>query len=99
MSLLTFRPVVSCDRALIPVPPARQLASLPLRRRMRFDGVGFHPDEPWLAICRLVIGRDDTPDPLVTAIALPPERLRIMANAMLAIADELDLKPAKASAK
>ena len=100
MSLLAYRTVVSCDRALLPVPGGGT-ASMLLLHDIRFRGVAFHPDEPWLAICQFTgIDNTDSAEPSkIMAVAMSPDRLRNIAAKMIAIADELQIKPCAVGAK
>lgn len=95
-TLLRYRPIVTCGLALLPTP-AGTIDYYPLHRGLNFRPLAFHPDEPWRAICQIIPG---TTDPVgnaapVFAASITAERLRLIANQMLEVADHLDIKPAK----
>jgi hypothetical protein len=95
---LSFRPVVSCGQ--VHLPTGTGLQPFPLHRGASFQGLAFHPEKPWLAICKINIGgTESSPVETAHAVALNAAALRRMAAQMIEAADMLDIKPAKASAK
>jgi hypothetical protein len=94
-SLLRFRPVVTCGVALLPTTGS-ELQPFPLHRGLGFRPLAFHPDEPWRAICQIFPGSPARGDAAPTfAAAVTAERLCLIANQMLEVADHLDIKPPK----
>lgn len=94
MTRLAYRPVVCGDNAVLPGPNGP--ASTPLHYDVHFKGRAFHPDRPSLAICQLSASTRPTQGELIgLAVVVPAYRLRAIAAEMIAIADELELKPSK----
>lgn len=100
MTRLAYRPVVCGDCAVLPPPGGGVPVSMPLHYGPLIRGRAFHPDRPSLAICQLsAFTRPSMGEIAVLALVVSAERLRLMAAEMLAIADELDVKPSKAAAR
>ncbi|MEY2882401.1 MAG: hypothetical protein RL490_125 [Pseudomonadota bacterium] len=94
-TLLRFRPIVSCGHALLPTA-CGALQQFPLHRGLTFHPMAFHPDEPWRAICQIIPGTVESGGATPTfAASITADRLRLIANQMLEVADHLDIKPAK----
>lgn len=96
MSLLPYRPVVSCGRALLPAPNATGLHEFPLHQGCHLRSLAFHPDQPWLAICQLIAGETEAgaAGPTI-AVSLSAKTLRRLAAEMVEVANLLEVKPTR----
>lgn len=100
MTRLAYRPVVCGDNAVLPPVTGGVPVSMPLHYNLLFRGMAFHPDRPSMAICQLsMLTRPVGGDALPMAVVIDADNLRHIAHKMLAIADELDIKPARASVR
>ena len=72
----------------------------PLHRGASFQALAFHPEKPWLAICKINIGgTESNPAETAHAVAMNAQSLRFIAAQMIEAADMLDIMPAKQVAK
>ena len=100
MTRLAYRPVVSGDNAALPSILGGAPVSTPLHYHLCFRGRAFHPERPSLAICSLsFVTRPTNGAHRELAIVIGAASPRSTAAQMLAIADELDLKPATGASR